>query len=69
MGNNTSRATSWAEPLPKPKGKLCGARQAFWPYKECNRPYQHIGNHCCTAQCGDKVVETWWEERDAPRST
>jgi hypothetical protein len=61
VSNNVSRSTSWAEPLPKPEGPFCGARQPVWPSFDCNRPPGHVGKHCRTKQCGDRVVDTWWD--------
>jgi hypothetical protein len=38
----------------------CLDRQPPWPNRLCNRKRGHEGDHCHTAQAGDKVVEVWW---------
>jgi hypothetical protein len=50
------------EPIKCGSESPCNSVKKNWPYKVCNRPLNHTGDHSYTVQNGSKIVDFWWKK-------
>ena len=53
-----------AAELPKPTDNLCNHVRWTWPYKLCNLPLGHNGEHCNSKQCGTILEKLYWSRNN-----